>query len=346
MKYALFFTAVLSIASLADASSHNRILKKRSPAHFRRDIPDFRSQSNPGTGAGSGSPDGSANNNSNKGVINAGGDPKVASQDPASTTTGPASPTNTDTKETQTSTQGGLLDPIFNSITGTTSTTTSSLPPSSSVPISSAPLSSSVPLSSLPLSSSAKPSSTVPPPSSLGTVPTPTPQQEPVVPQQQQSTTTATITGPAEEAQTSPPAKVSGSVTTIQKNTIIVLAAIGGSIAAIALIWTIIRKWKFSPSSEFEDRMQPIDWQPTPDDGIVHRGRPTSHGSFTSSDSHHAENYNRHLRGQDFASDLPPHDLLSGSNHTGYADMHRGPSPQPQMSEGVHRGPSINRGYY
>jgi len=48
-------------------------------------------------------------------------------------------------------------------------------------------------------------------------------------------------------------------------------------------------------------------------------------------------------------SPIPDHDFTAGAAALapggGYADLARGPSPQPQMQEALHRGPSVNRGY-
>jgi hypothetical protein len=52
------------------------------------------------------------------------------------------------------------------------------------------------------------------------------------------------------------------------------------------------------------------------------------------------------------ATDLPPlptHDFTAGSHLApvgGYADLARGPSPQPQMQEALARGPSIHQTGY
>lgn len=48
-------------------------------------------------------------------------------------------------------------------------------------------------------------------------------------------------------------------------------------------------------------------------------------------------------------SPLPDHDFTAGpatlAPGGGYADLARGPSPQPQMQEALQRGPSFNHGY-
>lgn len=119
-----------------------------------------------------------------------------------------------------------------------------------------------------------------------------------------------------------------------------VIGAIAGSIGGVALIWTIIRKWKFRPSAEFEDRMQPINWQPTNpnDDGLPSHRRSVA-SSFHSSG--HDDGYGSRS-GYGATSNtghgLPEHDFTSPGPSLapvgGYADLARGPSPQPYDSRG------------
>ena len=129
------------------------------------------------------------------------------------------------------------------------------------------------------------------------------------------------------------------------------IIAVAASIGAIALAWTLFRKWKLRPSSNFDDRMQPIDWQPTgPEDtGLpTHRraGSNASHGSFHSGEGHAGYGSNHGHGGLD---PLGEHDFTAGPQTLapvgGYADLHRGPSPQPGMSE-LSRGPSLTRQQY
>ncbi|TBU34700.1 hypothetical protein BD311DRAFT_650157 [Dichomitus squalens] len=128
----------------------------------------------------------------------------------------------------------------------------------------------------------------------------------------------------------------------ITRTTLTVIIVIAASIGFIALAWTLFRKWKLRPSSNFDDRMQPIDWQPT---GPEESGLPTvrrvnstaSHGSFQSSGHGHG--------GLD---PLPEHDFTAGPTALapvgGYADLQRGPSPQPMAQ--LQRGPSATRADY
>jgi len=137
---------------------------------------------------------------------------------------------------------------------------------------------------------------------------------------------------------------------------IIVLAA---SVGGCAIIWTIIRKWKFRPSAEFEDRLDPIDWQPTVhDSGLpTHRRTPSNassfhsgneHGSLSRSDSQNAAGAGTYNAARSLTP-LPEHDFTAGTAALapvgGYADLARGPNPQPQMQENLQRGLSVNRGY-
>ena len=152
-------------------------------------------------------------------------------------------------------------------------------------------------------------------------------------------------------AQTSgAPLDNTSSATTASKTAITVLAVIAGSAAAVFIGWTIIRKWKFKPSSSFEDRMAPIDWQPEEqhDNGLpgsLRRNVSTaSHGSFHSSSAHddndsygHGSNYGGSTYGAANLQPIPDHDFTAGNATLapvgGYADLSRGPSPGPQMTQ-------------
>lgn len=142
----------------------------------------------------------------------------------------------------------------------------------------------------------------------------------------------------------------------VTRTTLTVIIAIAGSIAAIAVGWTIFRKWKLKPSSSFDDRMQPIDWQPSNADegGIEKLRRPNSGGSFQSGSGHHGD-AGASAYGSDHGhavsnGPLPDHDFTAGASALapvgGYADLTRGPSPQPLMQEPLSRGPSLTRPAY
>ena len=130
------------------------------------------------------------------------------------------------------------------------------------------------------------------------------------------------------------------------------IVALAASIGAIALAWTLFRKWKLRPSSSFDERMQPIDWEPSgPEDsglpGVRRTNSSASHGSFQSAG--HGDGYGAtSSHGHGGLEPLPEHDFTAvPAAHApvgGYADLQRGPSPQP-MAE-VNRGPSFNAHQY
>lgn len=49
----------------------------------------------------------------------------------------------------------------------------------------------------------------------------------------------------------------------IPPHVVTILIIVGSSIGGLALIWTLVRKWKFRASRSFQDRLAPIDWQPS-----------------------------------------------------------------------------------
>jgi len=134
----------------------------------------------------------------------------------------------------------------------------------------------------------------------------------------------------------------------VKKSTIsTILIVIAASVGGVAILWTVFRKWKLGHSKKFDERMAPIDWQPTNDDGIIPALRRANSraSSFTSSAAHgNGAGYGDRLE-HDFAA-APTHLAPVG----GYADLARGPSPQPQMQEaygqGLARGPSTTRPAY
>ena len=143
-----------------------------------------------------------------------------------------------------------------------------------------------------------------------------------------------------------------------KSNIATILIAIVASIGGVFIIWTIFRKWKLRPSSSFDDRMQPIDWQPAgPDDsGLPNHRRANSaasHGSFHSSGHGHeaGSGYGATSNhGHGGLDPLPDHDFTAAAGGNlapvgGYADLQRGPSPQPTMAE-LNRGPSFNQHQY
>lgn len=139
----------------------------------------------------------------------------------------------------------------------------------------------------------------------------------------------------------------------MQKTTTTVLIVIASVVVGTAIIWTIIRKWKFGKSDSFEDRMQPIDWQPTNEESGLPVHRRHSNASSFYSAGHNAEDNIPGQGGYGSTSDyghgnpslppLPDHDFTAPSSNLapvgGYADLARGPSPGPQMQEVPGHGP-------
>ncbi|TDL28192.1 hypothetical protein BD410DRAFT_799502 [Rickenella mellea] len=337
----LFFitTLLLAIATLANAEplspsaarrSH-RILKKRAA------VQPAAQANTPVANGAEGAPGTNDRNNGNA----AGGGGTVSGTGTSSSTTSTSSST---TSSSTTS-----------SSTSSTSSTTSSSTTSSSTTSSSTTSTSS---STTPAATQSQTSQSL----NVQALPTGSPTQDTPAAAR---FTTVTSSAPAESATNSDGASPSGAAT-ITKTTITVLVAVGASIGAAILIWTIIRKWKFKPSAEFEDRMQPIDWQPSvnPADDIIPRHRRMnsngSHGSFHSGEDHSDSFSGRGAYGAygpssdhghgNTISDLPQHDFTAGPAHLApvgaYADLSRGPSPQPQMQESsLARGPSFTHGY-
>jgi len=155
----------------------------------------------------------------------------------------------------------------------------------------------------------------------------------------------------------------------LTRNTIIAIVVVAACVGGAVIIWTVIRKWKFAPSEEFGDRLNPIDWRPTSEKdnekfadidgtGVGHRRRGSggSNRSFVSADAHSqssghgavggvAPNYLNNGNGNNMIPDLPQHDFTAGTTANGglapvggYADLRRGPSPTPSMGDHYYRG--------
>lgn len=157
-------------------------------------------------------------------------------------------------------------------------------------------------------------------------------------------TQTATSTG----AEASATQQVQASANTAKKSTAVtILIIIAACVGGVAIIWTVFRKWKFGRTKKFDERMQPIDWQPMNDDSNSGLQRATSSASsFHSGMDHHDMSDHGHGSLQP----IPNHDFTAGATQQfapvgGYADLARGSSPSPTMQEALHRGPSINHGY-
>ena len=147
---------------------------------------------------------------------------------------------------------------------------------------------------------------------------------------------TVVATGTPEEATSVP--KPTGAAQ-VKSTTLMILIIIASSLGGIAILWTIFRKWKLGRSSKFDERLQPIDWQPTEADRdaapISTPRRALSNASSFHSSSAHA---NGGVQGRTSPlQPIPDHDFTAGAVPVGgYADLARGPSPP--MGE-------VNRGH-
>lgn len=135
----------------------------------------------------------------------------------------------------------------------------------------------------------------------------------------------------------------SGGLSSKGRNTLLtVIIVVAASIAGVAIIWTVFRKWKLGHSSKFDQRLQPIDWQPTHSEDGDFRSRRNSGMSFNSGYGATSE------RGHAGLQPVQEHDFTAGPSHMapvgGYADLARGPSPQPYMQENMRNVGTYNNG--
>ncbi|KAF9566159.1 hypothetical protein CPC08DRAFT_733767 [Agrocybe pediades] len=148
---------------------------------------------------------------------------------------------------------------------------------------------------------------------------------------------TVTMTSSVDAAQetSSEPAPLSA-VAKSKSNTMTIIIAIAASIGGIAILWTVFRKWKLSSSKAFDQRLNPIDWQPTTEkDDII-----PSHRRIPSGSSGRSGSTRRDPLDHDFTAGPSTNSPVGG-----YADLARGASPIPPAHENLTRGPSFNRGY-
>ncbi|KAG9011603.1 hypothetical protein FRB94_000784 [Tulasnella sp. JGI-2019a] len=159
------------------------------------------------------------------------------------TTTAAANAATTTTTSADNNIIGGLISNIVpgsSSTTATAAASTASTSSAAATTSSAAPTSNTVAAASTP-ATSATPTSALP-----------------------ASTARASTVSVAKTAAsaTATSENTTSSSSSIGKNTMIAIAVIAGSIGGAAAIWTLIRKWKLGPSSRFEERMQPIEWNP------------------------------------------------------------------------------------
>ncbi|KAG1784121.1 hypothetical protein EV702DRAFT_957177 [Suillus placidus] len=319
-----YITIVLSLAIASDAKafelnhqvSHNRFLKKRAPA------PQIGGFTGP------------------QPVVGAGANPSTAttpaatqSASTATTSTPVSSVSSSSPSSSATATSAGIVQSLLSQVLSTTTTSLTSSSTSSS-------------------SSSTSPTSTLSTSSTPSTIQSDqsSPYATAATPAQAGSPTSQSVilvTNTASPSASATPSTLSSSSTGITHTALIVLIVIATSVGGSIIIWTIIRKWKFGKSSSFDDRMQPIDWQPSNDNddngGIPGLNRRNSTASSFHSGSGHAG------IGATTLSPIPDHDFTAGPANLapvgGYADLARGPSPQPMMHE-LARGPSVSARQY
>lgn len=244
----------------------------------------------------------------------------------------------------------GLVGGILSSILPGSASASQSLSASSSVSSNSSVSStaSASSSSSIPSSSTQLPSETL----LLTSVPTTT------APPAAKPTVTLTSTQNSAAAATEVPTPTGAAQT--KSTTLMIIIIVASSVGGVAILWTIFRKWKLGRSSKFDERLQPIDWQPTDDrddggNGIIpnHRRVHSNASSFHSASAHgsahgHSSANNRGNNNAGGAAPslqpIPDHDFTAGvAPIGGYADLARGPSPP--MGE-VHRGGvGMTRGY-
>ncbi|KAG7450684.1 uncharacterized protein BT62DRAFT_927957 [Guyanagaster necrorhizus] len=366
--FTLVICLVLALVVSSEANSHagvvrrdhealNRMMRKRAPAP----------QDNGGT----------ANS-------------ATAAVDSTTATTSTQSTTQTQDQTQSTSSSTTSSHTSTSSITSTTSTSIST-PSTTSVPSTSTSSTTLTTSTSSLTSSSLSPSTTSSSTSTTSTSSTPattSSTSSTVQTQQQQTTTqdattatqddtsntshstitkTASVDETASAASATSSAETSGNTSTSAKTAAITaLIVVASSVGGIVILWTIFRKWKLGRSSEFDKRMQPIDWQPTTGDdgGIIGHHRATSdtssfhsglnHSNSLSGRSYGATSESGHGHGSAEMSGelgpLPQHDFTAAASNLapvgGYADLARGPSPQPEMQEPLARGPSMTRPVY
>ncbi len=156
-------------------------------------------------------------------------------------------------------------------------------------------------------------------------------------------TQTATASSASSSTSTQPQSDTSS--TSQQKLTLTVIIVVASSIGGIAILWTVFRKWKLGRSSRFDERLQPIEWKPPSEDN--HRRRPVSNASSFQSGSGGGPDFGLdhvHDHTQNNLAPLPEHDFTSLPSTRfapvgGYADLARGPSPQPSHMMEYGRGP-------
>ena len=193
-----------------------------------------------------------------------------------------------------------------------------------------------------PTETSTTPSSTSTPPTVTRTTPPPTHTPPPTsTPTQSADQVTSIVFAGSPEEQEEAEIKEKEKQSRIPPHVVTILIIVGSVIGGLALIWTLVRKWKFRASRSFQDRLAPIDWQPTKKEDSL---APPM-----------IENDNASIRRNMFAPDdapslaPPPHDFTAVPGAYRSASPMPNPygraSPAPPMA--LYRAPSngSGRGY-
>jgi hypothetical protein len=163
---------------------------------------------------------------------------------------------------------------------------------------------------------------------------------------------TVTRTESVDPTMTSTGTPVAQSGSSKTKNTaLMVIVIVASCVAGVAILWTVFRKWKLGRSSKFDERLQPIDWHPTGAEDTaqrrfssgassLHSGVGHGNSAGRSVDAHSGPEHGHGIPNRAHQFAIPDHDFTAGPSTLtavgGYADLARGPSPQPQMHQISH----------
>ncbi|KAJ7783613.1 hypothetical protein DFH07DRAFT_788416 [Mycena maculata] len=264
-------------------------------------------------------------------VAGVGADPETASATPSASASASASAASASASVAESATSASVAT---SASAASASAESASVSTSASASVASASASSAPPTTST--STATTEQTTAPAQETANTAPTTTAPK---------STITETSSVLADAAAATNSVSPSSAASTNTKRTVTtVIIVVAASVGGLAILWTIFRKWKLGHSSKFDERMAPIDWQPTNEESIVpaHRRANSRASSFQSSANHDnaagAGAYHDRNRSLEHDFSAPPANLAPVG---GYADLARGSSPQPPMQETLGRGPSM-----
>jgi hypothetical protein len=163
---------------------------------------------------------------------------------------------------------------------------------------------------------------------------------------------TVTRTESVDPTRTSTDIPVAQSGSSKTKNTtLMVIIIVASCVAGVAILWTVFRKWKLGRSSKFDERLQPIDWHPTGAEDTaqrrfssgassLHSGVGHGNSAGRSVEAHNGSEHGHGIPNRTHQFAIPDHDFTAGPSTLtavgGYADLARGPSPQPPMHQISH----------